>query len=163
VRSRKASDKALFIPAVHSESLWQNGEYLAVNALPLNTYWLHSKMSDVYLQECPAPDTGRVINLEAMPWYTVVAIARQTRCWYVRYALNDPTNLRHSHWNRTAVDAYGHGSAARAEVLAICNRTLTSFMDIWDRWPDAVIEASRFSKRVGVFDSQTIIWEAREF
>lgn len=161
VRSKQASDKALFIPVVHSDAVWQDGDYLAINEHPaIGGYRLHSKMSDVYLQECPAPDAGRIINLEASMGHAGAIGSARDGLLYVKYALNDPTNLRHS------LEQNGQ-EATGIEAINVLRRFLqedrTQLYDIWDKYPDAVIEASRFTKRVGVFDSQTIIWECRDF
>lgn len=153
VRARRASDRALFIPAILSEAVMQQDDWLLVR---LDTpFWEQPRsIADVYLQEIPAPDTGRVINLEAM--WGCSADARM----HVRYALNDPTNLRHS-LEQNGVDVTG--LKAWAVLRHYLGPDMDQLTDIWDRWPGAIIEASKFTKRLGVFDSRTIIWEAREF
>jgi hypothetical protein len=163
VRARRASDRALFIPAVHSDSIWGgiSGHKLWIAPKRGVDLWnSHSAMSDVYLQEIPAPDTGRVINLEAEPGMNGWKAKADDSRLYVKYALNDPQNLRHSLEQNGVV---ARGLQAWAVLHQYLAEDIDQLYDIWDRHPDATIEASRFTSRVGVFDSRTIIWEAREF
>ena len=36
-------------------------------------------------------------------------------------------------------------------------------MDIWDRYPDSVIELSKFARPVGALGRKVVIWEVRDF
>lgn len=162
VRARRASDSKLFIPVIHTMDVAHRqmgvGDwhlYTRRPRTPVLPFRPHCALADVYLQECPAPDTQRIVNLEA-----AISPVPGNGGLYVRYAPNDPTNLRHS-LERNGQDAEGltawhvlqHYLQEDAEVL----------YDIWDLYPDAVIEASRFSRAVGTLNSKLIIWEVRNF
>ncbi|WP_321471034.1 hypothetical protein [uncultured Paludibaculum sp.] len=162
VRARQSSDSKLFIPAIMSHNIKQSDKYLLrVFARTWKTLWrTHCKMADVYLQEIPAPNTGRIINLEASMGLNGWKAKGEDADLYVKYTLNDPTNLRHSLEQRGQVV---RGLRAWHLLRHYLEGDLGQLTDIWDRYPDATIEASRFTRPVGVFHSQTVIWEVREF
>lgn len=167
VRARRASDRKLFIPEIFCWDVAGVGADLHIYAPrkkgPLAAYSIyswkrHCRMADIYLQECPAPDTGRLINMEAVPGFA--GGSALDACANIRFALNDPTNLRHS-LEQNGQDATG--LKALATMRHYLGEDYEQLQDIWDRYPGAVIEASRFARRVGVFNSQLIIWEVRHF
>lgn len=137
-RAHRAGDKILFIPAIRASDVLAARYFLS---LP------------VYFQEIPAPETARMVNLEA-------GFLHGTGL-NVKYALNDPTNLRHSLEQRgveaTGLDAflvlYEHVPA----------EDLDTMRELWDLYPGAIIEASVFSRAVGIQNRQTIFWEVRNY
>lgn len=152
VRCHVAWNAGLFIPAVPAACLYAAGEaeeFLCVAHQGYGDY--SARLADVYFQECPSPETQRVANLEVM--YAEKGL-------YVRYALNDPLNLRHS------LDQNGK-EAEGLTALLLMRHCLQEDMDaleaIWDLYPDAIIEASVFTRAVGVQKSKLIIWEVRNY
>jgi len=97
VRSRTASDKALFIPEVH------------YSGIPLGTL----RSSAVYFQEVPLPGTYRVANLEAG---YMGGVSRPGL--HLRYTTGDARNLRHS-LDERGKDVHG---AQAARVLRELDR-----------------------------------------
>ena len=122
-----------------------------------------AKIEDLYVNEIPGPDSGRIINLEAARTPTKGhhdPVGRQLAGLYVRYSPASNVNLRHDlAQNGRDVE----GLVAHHVLHQYLQEDAQTLWDIWDLCPDAVIEASRFTVPVGVFRSQLIIWEVRNF
>jgi hypothetical protein len=78
----------------------------------------------------------------------------------VRHSHHPTLNLRH--------DLIENGQEVQGlEALLVLRRYLQEdfevLREIWESYPDAVIEASRFSAPVGVMDSKLVIWEVRDY
>lgn len=178
VRSRKASDKRLFIPVIDADLLRGDGGpehdvglFIVQTGLPTKsgrlltpgTWLFHCLLKDVYFQEVPPPDTGRIINLEAArtPFKGHLDPAGRNQAGlYVRYSLFSPLNLRHD-LEQNGQDA--EGVAAHVILRDFLQEDVDVLWDIWDRYPDAVIEATRFSVPVGAQDSKLVLWEVWDY
>lgn len=144
IRARQSSNSALFMPSIHSMEV------------------THHMKTDrrVYYQQCPAPDTARIVNLEAMPGRAQRLGDREDARLSVLYSPDSELNLRHD-LERNGRDAEGLlGWMVLARYL---QEDLDVLRDIWDRYPTAVIEASRFTRPVGEFHQKLIVWEVRNF
>lgn len=145
VRAVRPGDKHLFVPCILRADL---GHWLDMN------FWTcgHSPDGLVYFQECPGPDTQRIINLEAGHLDTGL---------YVRYALDDPTNLRHS------LEQRGQDAEGLTALLTLQRyvpaEDLDTMRGLWDLYPGSIIEASVFSRACGIQGRKTIIWEVRNY
>lgn len=110
-----------------------------------------ARWEDMYFQEIPAPGNTRTINFE---------VYRNHHYLWLTWGTGQ-INLRQDLEENGQVD-----SGLRA--LTILNFHLDDedwqqLNDIWDRWPNATIEASRWTQRVGVLNQRLIIWEARQY
>ena len=109
---------------------------------------------------------GRLISFEAR--WLPGAVALKPEPWrqtlaaglHLKYAHHPSLNLRHD-LERNGRELVGQQAmfylrdwlAEDYEVLE----------QIWDLYPDAVIEATRFSVPVGVLESRLVIWEVRDY
>ncbi len=136
VRALEASNKALFIPEIH------------INRIK-------SINRGAYLQEVPPPGTHRVANLEAGYIGGV-----SDPGLHVRYTTGNARNLRHD------LDEAGRdvrGAVAARVLREVAGPDVEDLYNLWDRYPDAVVEASVFGCRVGVENKPLIVWEVRDY
>ena len=158
VRSNQA-DSPCFIPSIRATEAFQR--------FPLD--------APVYFQELPhqpgcdgvgCDGCGRLISFEAR--WLPGAVALKPEPWrqtlaaglHLKYAHHPSLNLRHD-LERNGRELVGQQAmfylrdwlAEDYEVLE----------QIWDLYPDAVIEATRFSVPAGVLESRLVIWEVRDY
>ena len=79
---------------------------------------------------------------------------------HLRYTTGDARNLRHS------LDERGkdvHGAQAARVLRELAGSDADTLHELWDRYPDAVIEASVFGCSVGHLRKPLIIWEVRDY
>jgi len=134
----------LFIPNIAVSEVLERSRGLA------GVYWREI----AHQPDCPGGDChgcGRTINLEAM---------YGDRGLCVRHSHHPTLNLRH--------DLMENGrEVGGLEALLVLRRYLQEdfevLREIWEAYPDAVIEASRFSAPVGVLNSRLVVWEVRDF
>lgn len=148
IRSRRASDRKLFVPHVKLSDLRVNADNELYIQLDDHYY---APISAVYIQECPSPDTERIVNFEA---------AHLIGGLHLTYAPNDPRPLRvsleDSGLSCRGVDAYG-------VLRRYVGDDYDTLADIWETYPDAVIEGSVFGRATGRFNQKLIVWEVRDF
>jgi hypothetical protein len=110
-----------------------------------------AKSSDLYFQEIPAPDNRRVINFE---------VRRSPEYLWMLWATGQQPL-------RTDLEQNGHiaSGLAALEILRfyLDHEDFEQLDAIWDRWPNAIVEATRWSQRVGVDHKHLILWEARQY
>lgn len=144
IRARQASDRELFVPSVHSFVLLQQ----------------YKTNPRVYYQQVPAPDAGRIVNLEVMPGMQMRLGDRHDALMHITYSPDSELNLRH--------DLERNGRTVRGlSALMVLQRYMQEDMEtlneIWQRYPCAVIEASKFTRPVGMFNQKLLIWEVRHY
>ena len=138
------SSTDLFIPNISVEEVLERSR-----GIP-GVYWREI----AHQPNCPGNGChgcGRIINLEAL---------RSTAGLCVRHAHHPTLNLRHdlAENGREAC-----GLTALNLLRQYLEEDLDVLQDIWDSYPDALIEASRFSVPVGVLGSRLIVWEVRDY
>ena len=141
LRALQAGDNAKFIPYILTQNLM---------------FWAPVLLAGCYFQEVPGPETERVVNLEAGYLGTP-----GVECGlYVRYSAHSALNLRHD-LEQNGRDAYG--LAALSVLKRYVREDLDTLRELWLQYPDAIIEASVFSRPVGVFNSPLVVWEVRNY
>lgn len=135
---------------------------ISIDAIPSKLKSLQSKglnPNTVYFQEVPHQSTcvnlkcegcGRVLNGEAM---------RDEAYINLTYGSSPNLNLR------TDLNINGKIATKLTSVLYLkqfydCYEDLN---EIWDDYPDSIIEFSVFTRNVGILDKNTIIWEVRNY
>jgi hypothetical protein len=138
------SSTDLFIPNIAVSEVLERSRGLS------GVYWREI----AHRPDCPGGDChgcGRTINLEAM---------YGDRGLCVRHSHHPTLNLRH--------DLIVNGREVWGlEALIVLRRYLQEdhevLQEIWESYPDAVIEASRFSSPVGVLNNRLVVWEVRDY
>ena len=138
------SSTELFIPNISVAEVLERSRGVS------GVYWREI----AHQPDCPGDGCqgcGRTINLEAM---------RGDKGLCLRHAHHPTLNLRH--------DLIENGREVQGlEAVLLLRRYLQEDFDvlqeIWDSYPDAVIEASRFSVPVGVLESKLVVWEVRDY
>lgn len=141
VRARDASNKTLFIP------------FITVRELQFRDTAITNP--EVYFQECPPGDMTRVCNLEAG------FLSTPDSCgFHLLYSVGSPLNLRHDlEQNGREVK----GVVARLTLRSLLGADVDVLYDLWEDYPDAVIEASYFTQAFGIHKSKLIVWEVRDY
>lgn len=138
------SSTDLFIPNISVAEVLERSRDLG------GVYW-----SEVaHRPDCPGGDChgcGRTINLEAM---------RTERGLYLRHAHHPTLNLRHD-LIRNGRDV--EGLQAATVLRRYLQEDFDVLQELWDSYPGAVIEASRFSGPVGVLGRRLVVWEVRDY
>lgn len=112
---------------------------------------------DIYFQGIPAPDTNRVIQFEAMLGPQWDGAGAGVELFYELDTTQPVRGIRER--CKTA-------SGLKAQVILrtlLEPRSYDTLMDIWDRYPTAIIEASEFSRPVGALHERLCIWETRDY
>jgi len=127
--------------------------------------WRGARLEDIYYRAIPDPRAGRIVNLEvrrdSMPdgYLKGVPSIEDTRMHLV-YSAGNNINLRHDlSANGTTVT----GLRAAVTLRHYLQEDVDVLEDIWARYPDAVIEASRFTRPCGVLNRKLVVWEVRNF
>jgi hypothetical protein len=105
--------------------------------------------SNFYIQEVPI--VPRIMNFEVM---------RDTKYLYLTYGTDPSLNLRHD------LERNGRRLEGLEAALLLKNklgREMDQLNDVWDEYPESIIEATMFSQPVGVFDRQLVLWEVRDY
>jgi len=112
----------------------------------------------MYFSEVPAPAARRVIQFEAM-----LAPTWQGSSWGgvdLFYELDSTLPVRGI--RERCLTA---GGLKAQQILRTLLRpsSYDTLMDIWERFPTAMIEATEFSEPVGEFRQHLVLWEVRDF
>jgi len=114
----------------------------------------------MYFQEIPhlagckdpkCQGCGRLINAEAV---------RDESYIYLAYGTNPSLSLR--------LDVLGSGRTANgleaiSRIKALDEGCYETLQDIWDRYPESVIEFTIFGSPVGEFRQNFVVWECRNY
>ena len=150
IRNR-AKGSPYFVPTLFAKNVKNIVEKLvSKGADPATMYFQEVP----HLAGCRAPKCegcGRIMNAEVM---------RDASYIYMTYGTNPSLSLR--------TDIFEHGiittgiqAVERIKTLDLeCYDTL---QDIWERYPDSIIEFTIFGSRVGVLNQRTVTWEVRNF
>jgi hypothetical protein len=154
VRALKPAEKELFVPSIHTDNM---------------PVWYAERGKDVldkvFFQEIPPPDSTRIINFEVRPHSMPDGFVKgmpdkdDVRTW-LTYSAHSNLNLRH---DLLVNGKHVQGLAARVILKHYLAEDIDMLHDIWEEYPDATIEGSRFSSACGVFKRKTVIWECRDF
>lgn len=134
-----------FVPVVQRSQLLRT-----VHSL----YQRGANPSAIYFREIPHPDALRVINGEAgrslMPHWL----------YLLHGAMGTKQNLRHDlqENGRTVVD-----SRAQALLRHWLAEEYNTLEEIWEDYPDAVVEFTMWNQPCGVLNKRLMIWEVRNF
>lgn len=123
-------------------------------AMELAGQWVRQHNADprlITVSEGDGADSGRVLNAEVMRSDQYFDVLYSTRDDYMRQAL---------------ASAPQHAQGLRAVMLLRSKMDAASWdnlQDIFDRWPDSVVELTVYNRGVGLLGSNTVFWEVREY
>lgn len=103
------------------------------------------------LAEC-APDHDNTLQGEVM---------RTSQYMYLQYTLHTGQRMRHVMATQGATK---HADGLRAVTLLkqyMDAHSWDTLQNIWDQWPDAIVEFCCYKYAVGVLKKNTLFWEAR--
>lgn len=107
-----------------------------------------SRKEDLYFQEIPAPRLRRNWNIEA------ILTTRGVSLFYEQNTTQPVRGIRER-------GAYADGLKAQAVLRSMEPESYDTLMEIWETYPEAVIEATEFSEQVGALGRQLVVWEVR--
>lgn len=103
----------------------------------------------LYFQEIPAPGSERVANLEAMPCEGGLYIHLETQATLPVRGIRERTRP----WQ---------GAAGRVMLrAAVGEESYETLCELWDKYPDHIIEATQFSRACGMYEDHLVVWEIR--
>jgi hypothetical protein len=149
IRNRE-KDSPFFVPTIHSKNLYP--ELCRLEALSCS-------LETIYFQEIPHTSNctskscqgcGRVLNGQAM---------RNEQYIDLIYGTNPNLNLR-TDLENSGLIVTGLKSVLLLKSLYNCYEDLH---DIWNDYPESIIEFSVFSRGLGWRNTNTIIWEVRNY
>ncbi len=112
---------------------------------------------EMYFREIPPPDTIRKIQFEA---YLGPSWAGDGSGVNLFYELDTTKPVRGIRERCSTASGLKAQAILRAYLEPSGYDTL---MDIWDRYPTAIVEASEFGTAVGAFCKNLVVWEVRNF
>ena len=116
-----------------------------------------ARREQMYFREVPGPNARRTIQFEAMLGPKWQGAGSGVELFY---ELDSTLPLRDIRERCKTADGAIAQRILRETMSPTSYETLT---DLWDRYPTAIIEATEFSERVGVFNQHLVVWEARDF
>lgn len=111
-----------------------------------------ARVEHLYFQEVPSPTVNRTLNAEAK---------RSVRNLCMKFGTDVQLSLRED------LEQNGRHAFGAAAIAIIRTRAgddgYESLGEIWDRYPDSVIEFSAYERPVGTLGQRTIVWEVRNY
>jgi hypothetical protein len=144
VRARKKWNAGLFIPEVDFSHIGGSPSYILRMAYPKHDW------AGCYFQEVPL--IPRVVNFELA----------QGPSYPLKFGARPP----HVNNLRDDLEIHGIEVASRGWHLWIAKhieREYEHLEEVWELYPDAIIEATMFSKPCGTLNRKLVIWEVRDY
>jgi hypothetical protein len=146
----KEKDSPFFIPNVPIKNLNTILTKLIKKGLNLSTAYFQEVPHKITCLNLKCEGCGRILNGEAM---------RSEEFMYLTYGVSENLNLR------SDINLNGKVATGLQSVLYLKSKhdAYQKLNELWDEYPHAIIEFSVFDRKVGNLNSNTLIWEIRDY